>query len=188
VLVTRLHEIQETVQRRVDKITSAHADWPCRKGCDDCCRQMASPPRVSREEWRLIDTALDRLPAEVAEAALRRIRESASATRPVVCPLLDTESGACLVYAARPVACRAYGFYAERQYVLGCNRIRSIGDGSPEVVWGNHAALEDELRVVGDTAELAVHIGADDPDAEYGRSRPAVGGFEPHGDLLLTSD
>ena len=82
---------------------------------------------MAREEWEAIATALGGLPAAVADAARRRIRESAGAARPVVCPLLDIETGACLVYDARPVACRAYGFYAERESVLGCGRIESIG-------------------------------------------------------------
>jgi Fe-S-cluster containining protein len=83
----------------------------------------------------------------------------------MVCPLLDARSGTCLVYEARPVACRAYGFYAEREFVLGCFRIRAIADELPDVVWGNHVALEGELRALGEAAELAVHIGADDADA-----------------------
>src|SRR5262249_60727611 len=90
-----------------------------------------------------------------AEAARTRIREAASALRPVVCPLLDTESGTCLVYKVRPVACRAYGFYAERELVLGCSRIQTIGDEAPDVVWGNHLALDDRLNSLGETAELS---------------------------------
>ncbi len=132
-----------------------HPDWPCRKGCDECCRSLASAPRVSRAEWRSIAAALRRLPTAVAEAARRRIQVSGSASRPVVCPLLDSASGACLVYDSRPVACRAYGFYAERQYVLGCSRIRSIADDTPDIVWGNHVALEGDLRSLGEPAELA---------------------------------
>jgi Fe-S-cluster containining protein len=165
--MTQLFQIQETVGLRVREITSGHADWPCRKGCDDCCRQLAEAPRVSSAEWRLIHAALKALPAEIAGAARRRIRESASAVRPVVCPLLDAESGTCLVYEARPVACRSYGFYAERESVLGCFRIRAIADEFPNVVWGNHAALEGELRTLGEAVELSVHIGTDDADAEY---------------------
>jgi len=75
--------------------------------------------------------------------------------RPVVCPLLDLDSGTCLVYQARPVACRAYGFYAEGESVLGCSRIESVAADSPEVIWGNHRMLEDELHCLGPAAELA---------------------------------
>jgi Fe-S-cluster containining protein len=110
----------------------------------------------------LIAAALDALPADVAELLRRRIRDSASASRPIVCPLLDRDAGACLVYSARPVACRAYGFYAERQFVLGCSRIESIAEESPDVVWGNHAALEEELRLLGPAAELYEWLGSGD--------------------------
>jgi Fe-S-cluster containining protein len=149
-----LYQIQDAVHLRAREIAAAHPDWPCRKGCDDCCRSLASVPLVTRSEWERIAAALDALPAPAAEAARRRIEASASAARPVVCPLLDTANGACLVYDARPVACRAYGFYAERDSVLGCLRIGSIATESPDVVWGNHAALEDRLRALGPAAPL----------------------------------
>jgi Fe-S-cluster containining protein len=69
--------------------------------------------------------------------------------------MLDAGSGSCLIYEARPVACRTYGFYAERQYVLGCGRIESIGRERNDVVWGNHEAIEERLRPLGAAAELA---------------------------------
>jgi Fe-S-cluster containining protein len=144
-LVEQLCQIQETVRLRAEGTVLANPEWPCRKGCDDCCRRLAAPPRISKAEWRLIATALDALAADIADSLRRRIANSASTSAPVVCPLLDTASGSCLVYEARPVACRAYGFYAERQYVLGCPRIESIAQERSDIVWGNHAALEDRL-------------------------------------------
>jgi len=153
--MTRLYQIQEAVRQRAQEIASAHGNWPCRKGCDDCCRRLASVPRVSREEWHHIAAALDALPADTADAVRRRIAHAALVARPVICPLLDAASGACLVYEARPVACRAYGFYAEGRYVLGCSRIESMARQLPEVVWGNHAALEERLEALGTAASLA---------------------------------
>jgi uncharacterized protein len=152
--VSRLYQIQEAVRLRVQEIDSAHASWPCRKGCDECCRRLAAVPRVTRQEWDLVAAALDALPSAVQQAARLRIHDSVSAKRPVVCPLLDTSSGTCLVYEARPIACRAYGFYAERDLVLGCSRIESVAREAPDVVWGNHAALEDETGRLGPAAEL----------------------------------
>lgn len=152
--MSRLYDIDRTIERRAGEIASSHSDWPCRQGCDDCCRRLASPPCISEAEWRRIRAALDRLPADAAAAARGRIAASARAERPVTCPLLDTASGSCLVYDARPVACRAYGFYAERQYVLGCHRIEGMAEAAPDVVWGNHVALEDELAALGARAEL----------------------------------
>ena len=146
---------------RAEATSANHADWPCRKGCDDCCRHLASAPRVTREEWLPIAAALATLPEQVRQ----RIRESNSAT----CPLLDVDSGACLIYDARPVACRAYGFYAERESVLGCHRIELMGRHSTDVVWGNHAVLEVQLRRLGDAATLAEWLAAT-PQATNRRS------------------
>jgi len=54
-----------------------------------------------------------------------------------------------------PVAC---GFYAERADVLGCNRIESISQQSPDVIWGNHAALEERMRELGSAKELSMWL------------------------------
>uniref|UniRef100_Q01R44 YkgJ family cysteine cluster protein n=1 Tax=Solibacter usitatus (strain Ellin6076) TaxID=234267 RepID=Q01R44_SOLUE len=156
--MTRLYQIQEEVRQRAEEIAAARGSWPCRKGCDDCCRRLASVPRVTEEEWLAIAAGMDALPAETATHAKQRIRESAGMSRPVICPLLDADAGTCLVYEARPVACRAYGFYAERREVLGCSRIESVSQESPNVVWGNHAALEARMDQLGPAAELFVWL------------------------------
>src|SRR6185437_1148043 len=122
--------------------------------------------RITHAEWLPLAAALDALPAEVAAAARHRIRESAGLRLPVVCPLLDTATGACLVYEARPIACRAYGFYAKRCEVLGCHRIETLSCESPGVVWGNHVALEERIKALGPAADLAQWLDAEiDPPA-----------------------
>jgi uncharacterized protein len=147
-----LVQIQAAVQARTDEITAAHPEWPCRKGCDDCCRSLAAAPRVSAAEWEEIRAAIDALPGNIAASVRERIRAGESK----VCPLLDSEAGACLVYGARPIACRTYGFYAEREWVLGCARIAAIAAEKCDVVWGNHAAIES----LGETAEFFVWMAA----------------------------
>lgn len=169
--VERLYRIQETVRRRVEDVAIHGGDWPCRKGCDDCCRTLAVAPRISRQEWESISEALDGLPAEVAEAARRRIRKSAGAALPMVCPLLDRADGACLVYAARPVACRAYGFYAARDGVFGCFRIEAIAREGVAVVWGNHGALEAELTSLGDAREMPEWLASGGDGGDHRGSR-----------------
>lgn len=160
--MTPLYQIQGDVRLRTEAIATTHGNWPCRKGCDDCCRQLAAAPRVTQQEWRLIAHAIGRLPPDTAGTLRRRIRESAGAARPVVCPLLDCDSGTCLVYEARPVACRAYGFYAERRDVLGCSRIESVARESADIVWGNHAALEERLQRLGPSAELCAWLASEE--------------------------
>jgi Fe-S-cluster containining protein len=158
--VSQLQQISDEIQGRAGQMVAAQPGWPCRKGCDECCRRLASPPRISREEWLAVARALDALPAEAGESARQRIRDSASASHPVVCPLLDTACGTCLVYDARPLACRAYGFYAERGLVLGCSLIERMAEQFPDIVWGNHTALEERIEGLGEQAELAVWLAA----------------------------
>jgi len=136
--MTGFVQIQQEIEARTSRTVAARPDWPCRKGCADCCRSLASEPRVTREEWERIARVID-------ESARQRIRE----TDGRVCRLLDTDSGECTVYAARPLACRAYGFYAERERVLGCGRIEALAAQSQEIVWGNHAALESRMSELG---------------------------------------
>jgi len=159
--MNQLYQIQTEVRLRVQATEAAHGSWPCRKGCDDCCRHLASAPRVTEAEWGLIARAIAALPASTAGLVRERIRDSAPLTRPVVCPLLDSDSGTCLIYEARPVACRAYGFYAERGDVLGCSRIEALARESTDIVWGNHPALEDRLQRLGPGAELFVWLNAE---------------------------
>jgi uncharacterized protein len=158
----KLVEIQLEIQQRVSETESVHPHWPCRKGCDDCCRSLAAVPRVTRAEWDRIVAALVALPATTSEELRERIRQSAGASRRVVCPLLDLESASCSVYDARPAACRAYGFYADRQHVLGCFRIETLAENTPDVIWGNHGALEARLaRELGESAPLPSWLSAE---------------------------
>jgi len=62
----------------------------------------------------------------------------------------------CLVYAQRPVACRTYGFYVQRDLVLYCKEIEScVTDGAlAEVVWGNHDIIDHQLRDLGEPRDL----------------------------------
>jgi Fe-S-cluster containining protein len=154
----QLHQIQQEVHRRATAIEADHGAWPCRKGCADCCRGLAAEPRISEDEWLVLSAAIAKLPTAIAASALQRIRQSAGQPRPVVCPLLDEASSSCLVYEARPIACRTYGFYAEREAVLGCHQIESLGEQSPGILWGNHAALNERLSQLGQARELSTWL------------------------------
>jgi uncharacterized protein len=167
---TTLVQIWNEVGRRVGAIERAQqeqgepreqAAWPCRKGCAQCCRRLAAEPVVTGAEWREVERAIDALPQEVAVAARRRIRERAGMARPVVCPLLEESAGVCLVYGARPVACRAYGYYVERGRVLGCEQIEALAaEQSEAVVWGNQEALEGKTDELGRAAPFSVWLEA----------------------------
>jgi Fe-S-cluster containining protein len=150
-----LLQLHADIDQRVHLIRAARAAWPCAKGCDHCCRKLAEVPRLSAAEWALLGAGLAALPADRLEAIRHRIAALAAAPlHPVVCPLL--EHGACAVYAHRPVACRTYGFYVQRELGLYCGDIEAQVDSGAlaEVVWGNHDAIDRELGHLGGSRTL----------------------------------
>lgn len=157
--MTALCQLHADIDARVRAIRRTRSDWLCGKGCDSCCRRLADVPQLSEAEWNLLQEGLQRLP----QAYLRQIRRDISVLasqqlRPIVCPLLDQPSGACIVYPERPVACRTYGFYVQRELGLYCPDIESrvAGGDLTDVVWGNHDAIEHRLGALGETLALTV--------------------------------
>lgn len=93
---------------------------------------------MTEEEWQRLEAMP--VPPEVAT----RIEEVLQQAKgPYVCPWLDRETGRCRVYEARPLPCRTYGFYVERDRGLYCHKIQKRVDAGEmaEVVWGNHEAV-----------------------------------------------
>nr|WP_207186183.1 YkgJ family cysteine cluster protein [Rhodocyclus purpureus] len=175
-----LSSLHAEIDARVSAIRNERQDWPCGKGCDTCCQQLAEVPQLTAPEWELLRAGLAALPAARRESIARAIRELAAAEstraaagirerRRVACPLLDTESGACPVYAQRPVACRSYGFYVQRELGLYCADIeqRVAGGDFADVVWGNHDAIDSRLARMGESRPLTEWF------ADYGIASPA---------------
>lgn len=147
----RLEVLHDRIAERTAAILDARPSWPCRKGCDTCCRRLARPPELTHAEWALLwegFLALD-------PATRRRVRDRVAAlagelargARHFVCPLLERDSGACLVYAHRPAACRMYGFYVSRGEGRYCDLVHErVESGELDgVTWGNHDAVDREL-------------------------------------------
>ena len=152
--LTKLHA---DIEARVNAIRNKNADWLCRQGCDGCCHRLAEIPLLTAAEWKLLRDGLDALPQARQQAIRQDIAAlAAKPSRPIVCPMLDREQGSCLVYAHRPVACRTYGFYVQRELGLYCQDLESlVASGAlAEVVWGNHDAIDHRLSSLGDTREL----------------------------------
>lgn len=154
IFLTTLHA---EIDARVASIREHNADWPCAKGCDTCCRQLADVPHLSTVEWERLKEGLAALPTEQLSAIRTRI--AALAVEPphrITCPILDPATGACPVYAHRPVACRTYGFYVQRDKGLYCSDIESrVAEGGlADVVWGNHEVIDQQLAGLGDTRSL----------------------------------
>ena len=152
--LSRLHQ---EIDARVASIREHHPEWLCGKGCDSCCRRLAAVPQLTAAEWELLRSGLAALAPEQLAAIRRDVADLASqTTRPVICPLLDRTTGACPVYAERPVACRSYGFYVQRDQGLYCHDIESqVAAGAlADVVWGNHDAIDQRLASLGERRAL----------------------------------
>lgn len=169
----QLTELHADIDARVLSIRENNADWLCGKGCDSCCKRLAEVPRLTAAEWDLLREGLTGLAADHLQVISREIAALAgSAARPVICPLLDHASGACPVYARRPVACRSYGFYVQRDRGLFCHDIeKQVADGAlPNVVWGNHDAIDQRLAGLGESRPLTEWF------AEWEREKGAIAG------------
>ncbi len=141
-------DIYDGIEQRVFAIVTAQPGWPCKKGCADCCRQLAQPPQVSAAEWALLQQGLAQLEAdEQAEIAQRLQALAHPASGPVVCPFLDEPAGICRVYHHRPAVCRMYGFYVSRQGNEWCGDIQARHEAGmgQDVVLGNAQAVERDL-------------------------------------------
>ena len=155
--MTALPQLHADIDARVQTIRESRPDWLCGKGCDRCCRRLSEVPRLSSAEWTLLQDGLETLSQEHRQKVSWDISILAEQKcRPIVCPLLDQLTGACMVYAQRPVACRTYGFYVQRELGLYCQDIESrVADGTlADVVWGNHDAIDYCLGGLGETLTL----------------------------------
>lgn len=152
-----LAQLHADIDSRVQAIRDDHPDWLCGLGCDGCCHRLAEVPLLTAAEWDLLREGLTALPPEQLREIGRNIAALAEQTsRPIICPLLDQSSGACRIYAQRPVACRTYGFFVQRDRGLYCKDIESrVADGAwTTVVWGNQDAIDRRLCALGDSREL----------------------------------
>jgi Fe-S-cluster containining protein len=154
--VSRRLPIFAPIDERTEAIASQQPEWPCRRGCDRCCRSLGELPHHRLAEWQELWRGLEALEPAVRHQVIARI-ESLDATRPIVCPFLDRHQGACLVYEHRPSACRMYGFYSSRTGGRWCADIEAgVANGLADgIVLGNHDAMEAELnRQLGPTLTL----------------------------------
>ena len=156
-MMTTLTQLHDDIAERVEAIRGGRPDWLCGKGCDSCCRRLAEVPQLTSAEWDLLRDGLSGLPPErLQEIHSNMAALSSSPSRPITCPMLDLAAGICPVYAQRPVACRTYGYYVQRDKGLYCHDIESrVADGVlADVVWGNHDAVDQRLAGLGESRSL----------------------------------
>ena len=152
-----LIQLHTDIDARVESIRDGRPDWLCGKGCDSCCKRLAEAPRLTAAEWDLLREGLSALPTEIQQDIARGVAAlKGQPAGPVVCPMLNPVTGACPVYVHRPVACRTYGFYAQRDLGLYCGDIeKQVSEGSlADVVWGNHDAIDRRLAGLGESRSL----------------------------------
>lgn len=163
--MTDLFQLHADIDTRVRAIREGRPDWLCGKGCDGCCRRLSEIPQLTAAEWLLLREGLAALPAEqLRQIRLQMAAVASQCSRPFVCPLLDRSTNACPVYAQRPVACRTYGFYVQRDLGLYCGEIQSrVADGAlADVMWGNHDAIDRRLAAFGESRALTEWFAAED--------------------------
>lgn len=152
-----LAQLHFDIDERTQTILRDRSDWLCGKGCDSCCRRLANVPQLTLAEWDLLrDGLTDLLPERLQEIHRNMTSLANQQSRPITCPLLDLATGTCPVYAQRPVACRTYGFYVQRNLGLYCHDIESLVDDGAlaDVVWGNHDTIDHRLASLGETRPL----------------------------------
>ncbi len=149
-----LQSLDEQVESRVQAIRADRDWWPCRRGCDYCCRHLAQAPNLSPAEWERVDAAVAALPIPIQamvqqriEALLEQVVEQGPGST-VVCPYLDEQEGACRIYDSRPLACRTYGFFVTRDHNQYCEQIETEVNNRREeaIVWGNAEAIRHDLN------------------------------------------
>jgi Fe-S-cluster containining protein len=154
--MSKLAQLHVEIDVRVQTILENRSDWPCTKGCDNCCRQLAEIPQLTLTEWNLLQKGLQNLAPERLLEISKNMAALKKSPRPITCPMLDLTAGTCPVYAQRPVACRTYGFYVQRELGLYCSDIKTrVDEGTwADVVWGNHDAIDQQLAALGETRAL----------------------------------
>jgi Fe-S-cluster containining protein len=174
------HAKVAAVAARLDSLvanTTTSALRACRDGCAHCCRH---PVGVTLPEALAIVATIAKLPAALRESLTARIRQSASNTAKLTweqlghlpCPLLEAER--CLLYAVRPLPCRAFasldatacatpsplGIPIDSEaFLIGLGAVSALQAGGPE---------PRELRAA--LTALFSTVGPD-ADSAFGRAR-----------------
>lgn len=140
-----LAKLYVEIQSRTDQAQADQPNWPCHKGCDLCCRQLAQIPDITAVEWQRLWRGMQTLPNDIQQSVIKKIMALADHENGrIVCPLLDEQAGACRVYDSRPAACRMYGFYVSRHNNQWCDQIETLFQaGALEgVTLGNLPAMQ----------------------------------------------
>jgi Fe-S-cluster containining protein len=85
----------------------------CRPGCTQCCLGEFPITQLDAARLRRGLAELEGREPQRAARVRQRVREAVARQSPMAdddpCPALDPETGACDLYAARPITCRVFG-------------------------------------------------------------------------------
>jgi Fe-S-cluster containining protein len=122
-------ELIQIVDRAMAEAARRSGSWlACRVGCYQCCigpfaitpldagrlregledLEQSEPERAARVRRRA-QASVDRIRREYPQDPVRSVLEIDGAVEDELCPALDPESGACDLYASRPILCRTFG-------------------------------------------------------------------------------
>ncbi len=153
----QLQNLDEHIEARAQAIRAARNWWPCRRGCDQCCRQLALPPELSSSEWVRVDEAVAALPERVRDQIEQKIDAllmqiaAKTVSSQVICPYLDEQERVCSIYYSRPIACRTYGFFVTRTQEQYCQLVETevALHRDSTIVWGNAEVIHNEVERIG---------------------------------------
>lgn len=162
----------------------------CRLGCTQCCIGIFSITQLDAERLRSGLIELEQQNPTRAEAIRRRAADSMQRLKPNFpgdaasgrldesdprhedfandepCPVLDPETGACDLYAARPITCRVFGPPVRSAEGIGICELNFDGADESEV-------LAAELDVSWSVLEDALNAGAELRSAHSGSTTVA---------------
>lgn len=145
-------EVAEFVGEQVlDQVGPAEAP-ACGAGCFYCCYAPVTTTRP--EAQTLAEHLLETLPEPELLSLLGQLRDHARAivglgvterfAKNLPCPLLDSRSGRCSVYEARPIRCRGANSLSARQCESGC-RGQSVNVDVNALLFDTYVAASDGL-------------------------------------------
>lgn len=163
--IAGLKEIYDMQQELAESYESVSS---CEKGCSYCCYQMTAilTPEamylaneiLKRPDWQTITR---RLQKNARKNDGRRDNRAEYFSRGIPCPLLDTGAGTCMLYHARPAACRY-------MYVVTPKEDCRFDGGAKEIschdlsdleasVW-KYSAVREPLNSMPITAPLSIFV------------------------------
>lgn len=130
------HDAYHLLDELVEAVVETYPGGSCKAGCSGCCDSQTAVFDVSPREWEAVTRYVEASWSEERRRAFRErfdrehggrvgmykalslvrffepLADRYFAKQPYRCPFL--EDGRCSIYAARPLACRMYGYFAIR--------------------------------------------------------------------------